>query len=77
MVLTPQDVDVCDVDPGYDVGVTLTGSLRRLVLVWRGDLSWADALRSGAVALEGPEDLRRSVPRWFPPSRFAAVPRPA
>ena len=76
MVITADDADVCDVDPGFDVAVTVTASLRGLVQVWRGDLRWADALRSGAVAVQGPEALRRAVPRWFTLSTFASVPRP-
>jgi DNA-binding HxlR family transcriptional regulator len=76
LVLTPQEVDVCDFDPGHEVAVTVTGSLRQLVEIWRGDLSWSEGLRSGAVSLQGLEHVRRLVPRWFPASRFAAVPRP-
>jgi DNA-binding HxlR family transcriptional regulator len=76
LVITPEDADVCDADPGYPVAVTMTTSLRRMVEVWRGDLSWPDALRTGAITLQGPEHLRRAVPRWFTLSVFAAVPRP-
>jgi DNA-binding HxlR family transcriptional regulator len=76
LVITPDDADVCDADPGYPVAVTVTASLRRMVEVWRGDLGWPDALRSGAVTLQGPEDLRRAVPQWFTLSVFAAVSRP-
>jgi DNA-binding HxlR family transcriptional regulator len=77
LVITPADVDVCDVDPGYAVDVTVTADLRRLVELWRGDLDWSGALRTGAVEVHGPEALRRAVPRWFALSPFAAVPRPA
>jgi len=76
LVLTAAAVDVCDFDPGYDVAVSVTGTLRELVLVWRGDLDWFQALRSGTLTVQGPEQLRRALPGWFPPSRFAAVPRP-
>ena len=76
IVLTPEEADVCDADPGYDVGVTVTAGLRELVEVWRGDRAWSEALRSGALALEGPETLRRALPGWFTLSPFAAVPRP-
>jgi DNA-binding HxlR family transcriptional regulator len=76
LVLTPEAVDVCDVDPGHDVAVSVVGSLRRMVEVWRGDLSWPQALRSEAITVQGPERLRRALPDWFPPSRFASVPRP-
>ncbi|WP_300610887.1 helix-turn-helix domain-containing protein [Trebonia sp.] len=76
LVITPDDADVCDADPGYPVAVTMTTSLRRMTEVWRGDLSWPDALRSGAITLHGPESLRRAVPRWFTLPVFAAVSRP-
>ena len=54
LVLTAEAVDVCDFDPGYEVGVAVTGGLRELVKVWRGDVGWSEALRSGAVTLQGP-----------------------
>ena len=76
LVITPDDADVCDADPGYPVAVTMTTSLRCMTEVWRGDLSWPDALRSGAITLQGPESLRRAVPRWFTLPVFAAVSRP-
>ncbi|MGE5291862.1 MAG: winged helix-turn-helix transcriptional regulator [Micromonosporaceae bacterium] len=77
LVITSGEADVCDTDPGYAVAVTVTSSLRSMVEVWRGDLSWPDALRSGAVQVHGPQTLRRAVPRWFTLSSFASVPRPA
>src|SRR5262245_33295230 len=77
LVITPVEADVCDVDPGFDVDVTVTASLRRMVEIWRGDLRWSDALRSGAIATHGPEALRRAVPSWFTLSPFASVPRAA
>ena len=76
LVITGAHTDVCDVDPGFEVDVTVTGSLRSLTEVWRGDRSWAAALRSGALEVRGPEPVRRALPRWFKLSSFAAVPRP-
>ena len=57
------------------VTVTVTASLRHLVEVWRGDVSWEAALRSGTVEVHGPGAARRTLPRWFSSSPFAAVPR--
>ncbi|MGI5490242.1 winged helix-turn-helix transcriptional regulator [Microtetraspora malaysiensis] len=76
LVITSGEVDVCDVDPGYTVAVAVTAGLRHMVAVWRGDLSWRDALRSGVVDVHGPEAFRRQLPRWFTLSEFASVPRP-
>jgi len=77
LVMTPEEIDVCDFDPGYEVAGGVTGRLRDLVLVWRGDLEWPRALRSGNVTLHGTAAVRRQIPVWFSPSRFAAVPRAA
>lgn len=76
LVITADDVDVCDIDPGYDVDVTVTASLRGLVEVWRGDVTWTQALRSGTVDLHGPTTACRALPTWFTRSTFADVPRP-
>jgi DNA-binding HxlR family transcriptional regulator len=75
LVLTPEAVDVCDFDPGFEVGGGVTGKLIDLVRIWRGDLTWPQALRSGIVELQGSERVRRAIPGWFPPSAFASVPR--
>jgi DNA-binding HxlR family transcriptional regulator len=77
LVMTAEEVDVCDFDPGYDVAVSVTGSLRRMVEIWRGDLGWPAAVRSGIIQLDGPERFRRAVPKWFPASQFAQVRRSA
>jgi DNA-binding HxlR family transcriptional regulator len=76
LVITPDDADVCDVDPGHGVAVTVQTPLRTMVRVWRGDIGWSAALRSGDLTLEGVTALRRAVPKWFTLSSFAAVPRP-
>lgn len=76
LLITPEETDVCDHDPGHPVDVTVTADLRGLVQVWRGDLTWARAVRAGRVVVAGPSQLRRALPRWFSLSSFAAVPRP-
>ena len=73
LVITPPEVDVCDTDPGHEVDVVVTSSLRDLTDVWRGRRTWADALRSERVSFDGPVGMRRDVPLWFPPSGFALV----
>jgi len=76
LVIASGEADVCDVDPGYDVGVRVTAHLRALVGVWRGDTRWVDAVRAGTIEVEGPRALLRAVPGWFTLPAFAAVPRP-
>ena len=77
LVVDRGEVDVCDADPGFPVTVTVETSLRRMVELWRGDVSWAQALRSGSLRVSGPERARRAVPSWFRWPPYAEVPRPA
>jgi DNA-binding HxlR family transcriptional regulator len=76
LVITQADADVCDTDPGHPVAVVVNAGLRCLIAVWLGDLSWSAALRSGELAIHGPEALRRAVPTWFRPTMYSSVPRP-
>ena len=77
LVVNGDEVDSCDDDPGYDVAVTVATSLRSFTQIWRGDLSWPAALRTGAVKLDGPASLRRQVPGWIGSSLLSQVQRPA
>lgn len=77
LVVAPDDVDVCDDDPGFPVSVSVQTRLRTMTDVWRGELTWRSAVRDHAIEVSGPERLRRALPTWFTWSPFAAVPRPA
>ncbi len=77
LVITPSEVDICDVDPGFDVRVRVRTSLRTLSHVWRGDIGWPQAMRAGDLELIGDASARRAFPRWFTLSSLAHTPRPA
>ncbi len=76
VVLTRDDADVCDADPGFPVSVTVRTTLRRMTDIWLGNVDWAQAQRAGTVEVHGPVALRRALPGWFTLSTFASVPRP-
>ena len=75
LVITVDDVDVCDTDPGHDIDVTVNVDLRSMTQIWLGDVTWSDAIRAGSMTVEGPDRLRRALPRWLRLSPFASVPR--
>lgn len=60
LVVHGGEVDLCDVDPGYDVTAEVVTGLRELVRVWRGDRSWEELLRTGVLTVSGPEPVRRA-----------------
>lgn len=76
LVLTPDEVDVCDYDPGFGTDLTVQAPTETLVRIWRGELGWDDALRTSDLELHGPSELRRQIKHWFQLSPFATVARP-
>jgi DNA-binding HxlR family transcriptional regulator len=64
-VVADGGVDVCDADPGHEISATVSTQLRTLVRIWRGDMSWTDALRGEAVSVTAPPRVVRAVPSWF------------
>ncbi len=75
LVLSAEETDVCDIDPGFTTELRVRASLRSMIGVWMGDRTWGEAMRTGDLHVDGPEDLRRALPGWFTLSTFAAVPR--
>ena len=69
------EVDICDYDPGFDMTVTVTTGLRTLTEIWRGDISWQQAIKDAQVELNGSTTAVRSLPAWLGQMPLAAVPR--
>ncbi|MGY2004129.1 winged helix-turn-helix transcriptional regulator [Blastococcus sp. SYSU DS1024] len=76
LVIAADGVDVCDVDPGFPVRATVQADLRTLTRVWRGEVGWAEALRSGDLVLHGEPQACRALPRWLRLSPVTLTPGP-
>ena len=68
-------VDLCIADPGRDVDVYLTTTVRTMHDVWMGDRSYRDATLTGDLVIEGEPALTRNVSDWLRPSLFSGSPR--
>ena len=66
VVITPEGVDLCSFDSGHPVTPTVETDLRTLTRIWRGELTWPQSQRSGAVHVHGPSQVGRNLPRWLP-----------
>ena len=65
LVVSRGKAESCDFDPGHEVAATVRGTLRDLTHVWRGDLTWAQAMRAGRVDIEATGPVVRRVPTWL------------
>ena len=75
LVLERRGADLCLKDPGFDVDLVVRADAAVIARVWMGAVPFAEALRSGGLALDGPRDLARAFPAWLLLSHYAGVPR--
>lgn len=65
MVVAPNAVDLCLIDPGKDVNLRVEAELRALTQVWMGDRSMPLAIDAGQITLLGPPRLAARFITWF------------
>ncbi|HVY48073.1 MAG TPA: helix-turn-helix domain-containing protein [Minicystis sp.] len=70
------EVELCLNNPGCGVDLRVSTTPKAMAEVWLGRASFASALDTGAIRVEGPRELARAFPRWLELSVFAGV-RPA
>lgn len=77
LVLNPGTADLCLVDPGHEVDITVQGHIRTMIDYWLGRTDFDHAVRQGELTVSGPSRLVRALPSWFRRSVFAEVELPA
>jgi DNA-binding HxlR family transcriptional regulator len=65
------DVDLCVSDPGRDVDIYFTTTIKTMVDVWMGDTTYRKAMTSDAMKVAGPKALINHIPNWMQASVFA------
>ncbi|QDZ06852.1 hypothetical protein FPZ24_04645 [Sphingomonas panacisoli] len=68
-----RDVDLCLVDPGFDVDLYITTDLRTMTEVWMGYRPIAGAIDGGSLVLVGNRELEATFQTWLGASRYAAM----
>jgi DNA-binding HxlR family transcriptional regulator len=77
LVVTPgQPVELCSIDPGFEVDLYVACALRTMTAIWMGHDTVADAVRDNRLHLTGDPDLGGKLGQWLGLSPFATVERP-
>lgn len=69
------EVDLCSVDPGFEVNLYVNAELRAMTEVWLGIRSLAAVLRDGRVSLVGDRSVEQAMPLWLGLSPLAKAAR--
>jgi DNA-binding HxlR family transcriptional regulator len=71
LVVNGGSVDLCEVDPGYDVDLYVTSSLYSMTAVWMGHSTLSAEIKAGKIELTGDKTIARSMHKWLGLSKFA------
>jgi DNA-binding HxlR family transcriptional regulator len=65
VVVNDNGVDLCTKNPGKDVDLYISSTVRTMVEIWEGDLGLTLALRKQLVKTNGDRLLIKTLPEWF------------
>lgn len=68
-----QDVDLCSVDPGFDVDLYLSTDLRTMTEIWMGYATPGQAKDQGRLIITGDRQLETDLRTWLRLSPFAKI----
>lgn len=68
-----REVDLCSVDPGFDVDLYLSTDLRTMTEIWMGYISIARAKEQGRLLITGNRQLEADLGAWMTLSPFARI----
>lgn len=71
IVTPPEDVDLCSVDPGFDIDLYVTTDLRTMTAIWMGLSKVKQEVDGGSLVLTGNSGLARRMQTWLGLSPFA------
>ena len=58
-------VELCAIDPGFDLDAIVTGDLKSLTSVWLGDSGLNDKIDTGQIELDGDPRIVNGIRKWF------------
>ncbi|HMJ43105.1 MAG TPA: helix-turn-helix domain-containing protein [Pseudolabrys sp.] len=71
LVIDGRDVDLCSVDPGFDIDLYVSSTLRSMTAVWMGHTTLKAEINAGHIQLSGDKTMARSIHGWLGLSPFA------
>jgi DNA-binding HxlR family transcriptional regulator len=74
LVVSPWDgVDLCSIDPGFEVDLYVAADLKAMTSAWMGMSRMQDEIDSGRITLTGDRHMIDTLSHWMMQSRFATV----
>ncbi len=75
LVVDAAAVDLCGFDPGFEIDLLVTSSLRSMTAIWMGLTVVRKEIEEGHLELHGDPKIARAMQQWLGLSPFASEPR--
>jgi DNA-binding HxlR family transcriptional regulator len=75
LVVEHSEVQLCYYDPGYDIDLLVTGSLRSVTSVWMGLSRLSEEIAARQVQIDGDPVIAREMGRWLESHPMNKAPR--
>jgi DNA-binding HxlR family transcriptional regulator len=75
LVVDAGNVDLCALDPGFELDLLVSASLRTMTAIWMGLAPLAQEVDAGRVRLDGDPAIARAMQQWLGLSVFAPAER--
>ncbi len=73
LVISNGEVDLCTENPGKDVDLYISTTLRNLVEIWEGDIEIKTAQRKELLKTQGNKQLEKTLPEWLGVCLYADI----
>jgi len=73
LVVRDGEVDLCTENPGLDVDLFISTTLRNLVQIWEGDIEIKAAQQKELIKTQGNKQLAKTMPDWLGVCLYADV----
>jgi len=70
MVISDDEIDLCDKDPGKNVDVYFTTTVKAMSDVWMGKNNYNKSIRDGDITVVGEKYLTNNISEWMENSIF-------
>lgn len=75
LVINGSEVDLCGFDPGFDVDLLVTSSLKSMTSIWMGLSVVRREVEAGQLEFDGDPNIASAMQQWLGLSPFAREPR--
>lgn len=74
IVVRDTEVDLCVNNPGHEVDIYFTTTVKGMADIWTGQTSYKQSIKQGILKMVGDNFLIQSVTRWMSNAIFADIP---